>query len=295
MDSENDLPGNLFSQCLKCSERNKTWSIVSFIIYIFDKTYLLTYIRSVMLKRIAGGIPDFQRQRTIRRAALGLGYFAVEVEEHQVGLSANLGHLNAGSCNVFSQAGQIAGSSVAEILEFSKKTGFLQRSLALATMNALIKPEIDSLDDDVFSKVSPAAGERVVMIGLIEPVAKMLSDTGCDVAVFEQRSIEHPLVRESHEMKILIRDADLLIISATTLINNTLGDILALPRAARDIILMGPSTPMMVDAFRSTGITYLAGSRIVDTEKAMTIVMEGGGTQALYHGGAMKKVVREIV
>jgi uncharacterized protein (DUF4213/DUF364 family) len=81
------------------------------------------------------------------------------------------------------------------------------------------------------------------------------------------------------------------IISATTLINETFDEIVAHTMSAREVILLGPSTPLLPEAFEGTPLTYLAGIQIIDRRKTLAIVSEGGGTRRLTKLGTVRKVV----
>ncbi|MEA3221794.1 MAG: DUF364 domain-containing protein [Thermodesulfobacteriota bacterium] len=251
-------------------------------------------INLIMLTGIIDAIEDGSKKLVVSRVVLGFGYIAVEVDHSGVGLSANLSWIESRSCNVFKLAGGLAGSSVGDILKFSAKKDYISRAIALATINAL-NPEVSgALPCDVLDQIEIKKGDKVAMVGMIEPVAKGLSYKGCKVAVFDNRQIEHPLMRLPEEMPSCILDADLAIVTATTLLNDTLPGILKLTKNARDVILMGPSTPMLPDVFKSSGLTWLAGSRIIDKEMAFKVVMEGGGTKALL-GGAIEKVGKKVM
>jgi len=247
-----------------------------------------------VLTKIIDVIEDEPKKLVVSRVVLGLGYIAVEVAHFGVGLSANLSWIEGVSCNVFNLAGGLAGSSVEDILKLGANKDYISRAIALATINALNPGVSGATPCDALDKIEIKEGDKVAMVGMIEPVAKGLSAKGCKVAVFDNRQIEHSLMRAAEDMPSCILDADLAIITATTLLNDTLPGILKLTKNARDVILMGPSTPMLPDVFKSSGITWLAGSKIIDKDNAFKIVMEGGGTKALFNG-AIEKVGKKVV
>jgi len=246
------------------------------------------------MENIIKFISDDKRQLKIQQVVLGLGYVAVLLENGSVGLSANIMHNQHKNCTVFKGAGSLKGSSVGDVFSLHEKPDFLPRSICLAALNALINVEGCGYDGDVFDEITVNAGDRVAMIGLIEPVAVMLKKKGCEVSLYEHRPVDHPLKKDQNTMGAMCRQADIIIITATSLINNTFSDIVKLAGHARDVILMGPSTPVSQQAFETTPVTCLAGSQVTDQEKALDIVMEGGGTQALFRHKAMNKVIRKL-
>jgi uncharacterized protein (DUF4213/DUF364 family) len=248
-----------------------------------------------MFSELLREVPERKQQQKIRRVVLGLGYIAVEVEGSGVGLCANILHEEKASCTVFPRAGSLKGSRVSDLLDLGLGGDLLNRSIALAAVNAVSNQEKDSgLEEDVFETVAVREGERVVMVGFIAPVAAMLETKGCTVDIFEHRRHKDARIRPHEAMEESLSRADIAIVTATSIINGSLPDILACRNDARAVILMGPSTPMLPRVFSSTPVTFLAGCRVVDAEKAMGIVMEGGGTKVLYKNAAMKKIIREI-
>ncbi len=248
-----------------------------------------------MFSELIREVPERKQQKRIRRVVLGLGYIAVEVEGSGVGLCANILPEEKASCTVFSKAGSLKGSRVSDLLDLGLKGDLLGRSIALAAVNAVSNQEEDSgVEEDVFETVAVREGDRVVMVGFIAPVVAMLKAKGCTVDIFEHRRHEDVRIRPQEAMEDCLSRADVAIVTATSIINGSLPDILACRSEARAVILMGPSTPMLPRAFSPTPVTFLAGCRVIDAGKALDIVMEGGGTQVLYKQAAMKKIIREI-
>ncbi len=246
-----------------------------------------------MLKHIISEIENTDRRRKVRNAVLGLGYIAVEVEGCGVGLAANLG-VSSNSCTAFRRAGTLKGSSAGELLGLAGENDDLSHALALATLNALISPRCMGEDDELFEHMGAVDGGYAAMVGLIPPVVRLLRERGMTVDVFDKRDLSGAFLRRPDEMAEVFSRADIIVITATAIINGSLSGLLDMAAKAREVILMGPSTPMLPEMFLSTPVTYLAGCRIVDACKAFDIIMEGGGTEILFRQGAMKKINRKV-
>jgi len=78
-----------------------------------------------------------------------------------------------------------------------------------------------------------------------------------------------------------LQNCDVALVTATSIINNTLGDILSATGGAREVAILGPSTPYAPAAFAGTPVTFLAGSTIADPDRVRAVVREGGGTQTM--------------
>jgi len=75
------------------------------------------------------------------------------------------------------------------------------------------------------------------------------------------------------------------------LINQTFDQITKYIGKSREVVLLGPSAPLIPDLFEETPITCLAGIQMVDGKRSLKIVNEGAGTQRLTNSGSVKKVV----
>ena len=246
------------------------------------------------MEQLLETVSHADKQLRVQKVVLGLGYNAVQLENGNVGLSANIVHTRTTNCTVFKKAGTLKGSSVGDVLALGMREDLLSRAICLATINALTNTGGCGQRADVFKQITINEGDKVAMIGLIEPIVAMLTKKGCDVSVYEHRDVDHPLVQDPETMGWTCSQADIVIVTATSIINNTFKDIIKNLGKSREVILMGPSTPMVNERFLSTPVTYLAGSVVVDPEKALEIVMEGGGTQALYRDNAMEKIQLEV-
>lgn len=247
-----------------------------------------------MLEKCIDSIVDHARGRVVSRALIGSGFIVVQLDDSSVGLCANIHHDPDGSCSVYQKAGTLAGSKATDLLALSTEPDPISRGLALATVNAIAPALGRPPVGDLFDHVAVDPGDRVVMVGFIAPVAAMLKAKGCDVSVFEDRKRRHPLMVPRHEMPFRVRSADIVILTGTTIVNGTITDILSLPKKARTVIIMGPSTPMIPSVFAGTGVSYLAGSSVVDPDRAFSMVMEGGGTRHLQKCGAISKAYMEV-
>jgi len=112
-------------------------------------------------------------------------------------------------------------------------------------------------------QVRPA--DRVGMIGYIPPVAEQLTQMGARVTIFDKGLTVSggegaAQVLDMSRQPEILPQCDLMIITGTTLINGSIDNLLDLCQKAREIVLVGSSTPMLAEAFRGTRVTALAGS-----------------------------------
>lgn len=82
--------------------------------------------------------------------------------------------------------------------------------------------------------------------------------------------------------------ADVLLMTATTIINSSTETLLSHVGSKVKTVLLGPTTPMIPGAFTHLPIHMLAGSVITDPGQALKIVRHGGGARSL------KNVTRKV-
>ena len=76
----------------------------------------------------------------------------------------------------------------------------------------------------------------------------------------------------------LIPQADMVAMTASTLINHTMDGLLGLCRPDATVMILGPSTPLSPRLF-SYGVNILAGTRVVDEAAVLRTVGQGASFQ----------------
>ena len=84
----------------------------------------------------------------------------------------------------------------------------------------------------------------------------------------------------------------MLILTSTTILNNTTEDILRHANPAIKTVLLGPSTPIVKEPFAHLPIHLLAGTVPVDRDQTFKAIRHGTGTPVIQKFG--RKVVLDI-
>jgi uncharacterized protein (DUF4213/DUF364 family) len=121
-------------------------------------------------------------------------------------------------------------------------------------------------------------GKKVVVVGRYPGMDDVLQ--GIDVTVLERRPGGHDLPDTAAEY--LLREADWVFITASTLTNKSFPRLAELARDS-NTVLMGPTTPWLTE-LSEFGIDYLAGVRVTQPETLARTVAEGGGTRLFESG-----------
>jgi uncharacterized protein (DUF4213/DUF364 family) len=180
----------------------------------------------------------------------------------------------------------------------------IRRAVGIAAMNALADtcwhhrphPETElRVGVDAFDATEIRSGDNVVVVGAFVPFLRELKRRRQAFLVLEQdpatlKADEMPFFRPAEQAASVVPDADVLLITGTTLINDTLEELLALAKPAARVTMVGPTVTMLPDAFLQRGADVLGTVRITDPEAFLDILAEGGSG---YHflGRSAQKVV----
>jgi len=172
----------------------------------------------------------------------------------------------------FSLAGEqkhLAGRSAKELarrLADPESLAPSERSLALAALNSLLPPPAEAHATRGQDALTAGfAGKTVVVVGHF-PFVERVSGQFKRLIVLERRPRPGDLSAD-HAAEALAQ-AECLAVTATTLMNGTLAELLALTPASCRAILLGPSTPF-APSLHGAGLDALAGNRVDDPETAL--------------------------
>ena len=150
-----------------------------------------------------------------------------------------------------------------------------KRAVSVAVAAALSQFTLTETDEgDVLEKLKIVEGEEVVLVGGF-PFAPKIAKMGAALTVFDKKFAGF----SEGEMNLALSKANVIIITSATLSNDTLSNILDNVGDAREVILLGPTTPLLPVAFTSTPITWLMGVIPVEIERVMEVVASGFGTR----------------
>lgn len=203
-------------------------------------------------------------------------------------------------CPSLDFAGFLKGKTADKLLELTLSENPLEAAVGVATANALshmlwnLKPENFPISNlDVLDLIKPE--DRVAMVGYFGPLIPKILKITDKLTVLEKREIEAPqtITLPSGKAREILPVSDVIILSASTLANRTFDELLSLRGAAREVILLGPSTPLYPAPFFDRGITAIMGTRIFDPLTMLTVVSEAGGTKKLHQYCGKKVAFRK--
>jgi uncharacterized protein len=227
-------------------------------------------------------------QHTAIDIRIGLGYTAVLLENGNCGLAYTLHEKEYESCCVMPDAGKLAGRKASELIQWMKSPDVTACAVGLATLNAIITPPAKAVESDILDLLSVEPEDTVGMIGYFGPLVEPIKKRAPALHIFERRpDPKYGILPESAARDILPK-CQVVILSATTLLNHTIDGLLDLSKTAREISILGPSTPFLPKIFGRYGVTMLSGLQVADPPQVLRIVSEGGGTRQF--GRAVRKL-----
>jgi len=176
-------------------------------------------------------------------------------------------------------AGKLTEKSTLELAEYAYSDYLLEAVIGCAAINSLI--DIDE------SKCTQLNASRLIenkskdkTVGIIGhfPFVKKLKEKVRKMYVFEKLPQPGDLTEE--DFPEYLPECDILGISATTIINHTLDNILHHSRTDAYKILIGPSSPMSEVVF-DFGIDAVAGSLVEDISLVKRYLCEGANFRQL--------------
>jgi uncharacterized protein len=263
------------------------------------------------LEKIAETLGAERDRITVERAVVGTFFTGVKLDNGIAGAcatpietvretfccaSAVAGGRSPGGmrgCPAFALAGEALGPNG------------LGRGLGIAALNALTDtcwrrrphPEAElRAGVDAFDATEIGPADKVVVVGAFVPFLRALKQRGQPFIVLEQnpatlKADEMPFFRSAEEAHTVIIEADVVLITGSTLVNDTLEDLLALAKPGARVTVVGPTVGLLPDAFLRRGADILGSVRITEPDVFLDVLAEGGGAPDFLGRSAQKVVL----
>jgi len=203
--------------------------------------------------------------KSINQIICGEKYIAVLLKNGQVGVCATLNNY----VNI-----------EARDLQFADVKNVQHRIVLNAYFNAVFnyQNEYDTTSD-IFDKIDFKKYNKIVMTGFFRSLVKKFERENIDLIIFDKAEEDEKLTDMSKQLTEVAK-ADALILSSTSVFNNTFMDLVSATKDSCDIYTLGPSTILNQEMFQYRNIKYLFGSIFEANDvNTLKIVQHGGGTK----------------
>ncbi len=209
------------------------------------------------------------------------------------------------SAKAMPRSGRLAGTPVTDLLKEASRGNPLFKAMGIAILNALsetawqkappvtyeIQGNVDALD-----VVATPDEAYVAVVGALAPFLKKLRKRGRPFAILELdpstlKPEEMPFYLPANQASEIIPNADVLVITGTTLINDSLETLLSLAKPEAQISVVGPTASLLPDAFFRRGVDIIGGISVVDPDELLDLLAEAGSGYHFFGKSAIRTVI----
>lgn len=203
--------------------------------------------------------------QTIRQIVCGEKYVAVNLTNGNIGVCATLNNF--------------VNIDIRD-LRFPDLKNIQHRIVLNAYFNATFNYENNyDTTSDIFKKIDFKKYKSIVMIGFFRSLIEKFEKENIKLKIFDKFEQDLKLTDMQYQI-IEVSKADALIMTSTSVFNNTFLELVNATKEKCDIFTLGPSTLMNKEMFRYRNIKFLFGSLFEPNDiLTLKIIQGGGGTK----------------
>jgi uncharacterized protein (DUF4213/DUF364 family) len=249
----------------------------------------------------------------IERAAIGLFFTGVKLDTGTAGACATpLRSIPDAVCcpsSVMAMPlpGRLQGRLAKDLLREINAVSGIRRAVGIATMNALAhmcwQRSQDSMNVeleagvDAYDAANIRASDHVVVVGAFVPFLKSLKRARQRFTVLEinpetLKPDELQYFQPADQAAKVLPSADVVLITGTTLVNDTLDELLRACRPTARVVVVGPTVSLLPTAFLRRGVDVLGGIRVTAPDAFLDVLIEGGSGHHFFGRSAEKVVLK---
>lgn len=217
---------------------------------------------------------DGFKNDNIQSITVGKKYTAVVLKNGNIGVCANL--QNIVPSNIFEN----------EELDLNN---YSHRITYNAYLNAMFNYSVEYGSSlDIFDHIDFVKKDKIVMVGFFKPLVQKFVSSGINLHIFDKVDTNDILV-PIEKMAAYLKEASTLVLTSTTVFNNTFLEIIDHTNQDCEIYLLGPSSILHPDMKRYRNIKQVYGAVFEpNDERIINTIKDGHGTRTFLPFG--KKV-----
>jgi uncharacterized protein (DUF4213/DUF364 family) len=249
---------------------------------------------------------------TVERAVIGIFFTGVKLSNGSGGLCFTpIKEIPQAVCcpsslRALPWSGKFRGRPVTTFLDALFDQSPVKRAVGIAVVNALSAScweqgppkeyRIEHGTDPLESAEIPDDA-NVVVVGALVPILIRLKKRGKPFSIIEMdprtlKPDEMPFWVPVERTSEVVPEADLLVITGTSLLFHSLEPILAIAKKGAQIIVVGPTASMLPEAFFRRGVTLLGGDLVTRPDDLLDILSEGGSGYHFFGKSAARISIR---
>lgn len=183
--------------------------------------------------------------RRIQSICIGYNVTIVELDDGSMGTSAMLKEPKTGTEHHVAEAGTLVGAKADKVMYWLlEHQASVKRNVALATINAASAMTMYPEEQGITASDLPLIHEGDVLgiVGYIAPMVRRMAPKAADFFIFDNSLNEG--VSPPERQPELIPKCSVVCITGTSFLNHTVSTVLSYCRNAREVVIVGPSTPL---------------------------------------------------
>lgn len=237
--------------------------------------------RMELYKKLHNAVKAASETVKIDKIQIGISYTAVTTSDGGCGLSFTF-LKGRKSCTVVKDPMDYEGSYAKEALGLLFSSEIVERSVALALVNALNYSKANSMKTDsgtLFRDLKIKPRGRISMVGYFGPVIRELEKIQVQTEILDNgRDMGS---KETFYRNLKEGNTDALILTSTSIINGSTEEILSSLSPGIPCVMLGPTTPMIPESFSHLPVNILAGTVPLDFDGVFKAVRHGKGTPVI--------------
>jgi uncharacterized protein (DUF4213/DUF364 family) len=211
----------------------------------------------------------------VKDVRAGLGYTCVMLEDGSCGLAYTFRNKLGNCCGILDVAGRLIGMDAGELITWAKENDRLKAAIGLAAINAIMNDPGKSWDTgNVLAAFTLHESDTFGMVGEFHPILEKVKTMTKNIYVFEQNVPEDSGLYPSETIPLYLPKCDIVVLTATSIINHTFDEVSSYCKNAKEVCLVGPSTPLCPEIFKKYNITLVAGSVVKNPELILQIISQ---------------------
>lgn len=181
------------------------------------------------------------------------------------------------------EAGRLMGRTALELAQLARSPHLMEASIGVAALNALIPAPQQPWEEGNAEEILARSGaeKNVALVGHFPFVESLRPRVGT-LWVLEMEPQGDDLPAEAAPQ--VIPQADVLAITATTLINGTFDGLMALRRHDARVMVLGPSAPLSPVLF-DAGVHLISGAVVEQIDAVLAAVSQGANFRQVHRAG----------